>query len=197
MSKILLLIRDENSDYANEKYISAIERFGSEVVYIYDNDDKKTILNKLSIVDGILLPGGDKVGKWDYFLIEYALNNNLKLLGICQGMQSMALYGSNDKLVEIGNLGHKKEEGYVHFVKLSFGKLRNIYGKDKILVNSHHLQTVTDSHKFFVVGMSNDGLIEAVESNNSIFQVGIQWHPERMLDYDDDSFKLLKAFLDE
>lgn len=197
MSKILLLIRDENSDYANEKYVAAIENFGGKVIYIYDYDSEDIILNKLMDVDGILLPGGDKVGKWDYFLIEYALNNNLKLLGICQGMQSMALYGSDEKLVEIGNLDHKKEEGYVHSVELSFGKLRNIYGKDKILVNSHHIQTVTNSHKFLIVGKSVDGLIEALESDNSIFQIGVQWHPERMIDYDEDSFKLLKAFLDE
>lgn len=122
MSKILLLIRDENSDYANEKYVAAIEEFGGEVIYIYDYDSEDLILNKLIEVDGILLPGGDKVGKWDYFLVGYALNNNLKLLGICQGMQSMALYGSDEKLVEIGNLDHKKEEGYVHSVERLFEK---------------------------------------------------------------------------
>ena len=195
MKKFLLLIRKENSDYANKKYIEAIERFGGEVVLIYDDYCEEKCFDCLKEVIGILLPGGDFVGSLDFFLIKYAIDNNLKLLGICQGMQSMALYGSSDKLIEIGNLSHKKEEGYIHNVKLCNGKLRNIYGEDIIRVNSHHLQTVNNSYCFRVVGKSDDNLIEAIESNNDIFQIGVQWHPERMLAYDVKSCNLFKEFI--
>ena len=195
MKKFLLLIRQENSDYANKKYIEAIEKFGGKVVLIYDYYGKEECLDYLKEVVGILLPGGDCVGPLDFFLIEYALDNNLKLLGICQGMQSMALYGSSDKLIDIGNMNHKQDEGYIHNVNLCSGKLMDIYGEKIIKVNSHHLQTVKNSYFFSVVGKSNDGLIEAIESNNNIFQIGVQWHPERMLEYDVNSFKLLKEFI--
>lgn len=195
MNKFLLLIRKENSDYANKKYIEAIEKFGGEVVLIYDYYSEDECLNYLKSVNGILLSGGDCVGPLDFFLIKYAIDNKLKLLGICQGMQSMALYGSSDKLVEIGNLNHKKEEGYVHRVKLCNGKLKDICGVDTINVNSHHLQTVKNSHYFRVVGRSDDCLIEAIESNNNFFQIGVQWHPERMLEYDVKSNNLFKEFI--
>ena len=192
-----VLIRSENSSLANKYYIEAIVKFGGEVILIYDSDSRKVVDDKLRKVKGILLTGGDDVGPLDFYLIKYALDNKLKLLGICQGMQSMALYGSNDSLVPIGNFNHKKEEGYVHYVNLSDSRLARIMKEKRILVNSHHLQTVKKSHLFRTVGYSDDLLIEAVESNNDIFQIGVQWHPERMLDYDIKSRRLLKVFVSQ
>lgn len=195
MKKFLLLIRKENSVFANDMYINAIEYYGGKAILVNDNSSVEDCLEKLIDVSGILLPGGDEVGPLDYFLIEYAIDNKLKLLGICQGMQSMALFGSNDKLISIGNLNHKQPEGYVHTVKFTSSKIKKIYATDEIMVNSHHLQTVLQSYYFSVVGRSDDGLIEAIESSDEIFQVGVQWHPERMLDYDTSSKKLLCEFI--
>lgn len=190
-----VLIRRENSDVANEYYIRGIENFGGKVILINDNDSRKELEDKLSRVDGILLTGGDDVGPIDFYLISYALENKLKLLGICQGMQSMCLYGSSLGLISIGNDSHKRNEGYVHVVTLSDDALKEIFGNSRIMVNSHHLQTVSRSCLFRVVGYSDDGLIEAVEGDGPVFQVGVQWHPERMLEYDEGSRKLLERFV--
>ena len=46
------------------------------------------------------------------------------------------------------------------------------------------------------MGRSDDGLIEVVENKNHPFQIGVQWHPERMLEYDDDSNTIFQAFID-
>ncbi|CCY79680.1 peptidase C26 [Mycoplasma sp. CAG:877] len=190
-----VLIRRENSDVANEYYVKGIEKFGGTVILINDNDSRKELEDKLSRVDGILLTGGDDVGPIDFYLISYALENKLKLLGICQGMQSMCLYGSSLGLIPIGNDSHKRNEGYVHGVTLSDGALKEIFGNSRIMVNSHHLQTISNSHLFRVVGYSDDGLIEAIEGNNGVFQIGVQWHPERMLEYDSWSRDLLETFV--
>lgn len=190
-----VLIRRENSDVANEYYVKGIEKFGGTVILINDNDSRKELEDKLSRVDGILLTGGDDVGPIDFYLISYALENKLKLLGICQGMQSMCLYGSSLGLIPIGNDSHKRDEGYVHGVTLSDGVLREVFGMSKVMVNSHHLQTISNSHLFRVVGYSDDGLIEAIEGNNGVFQIGVQWHPERMLEYDSWSRYLLETFV--
>lgn len=190
-----VLIRRENSDVANEYYVKGIEKFGGTVILINDNDSRKELEDKLSRVDGILLTGGDDVGPIDFYLISYVLENKLKLLGICQGMQSMCLYGSSLGLIPIGNDSHKRNEGYVHGVTLSDGALKEIFGNSRIMVNSHHLQTVSRSCLFRVVGYSDDGLIEAVEGDGPVFQVGVQWHPERMLEYDSWSRDLLETFV--
>ena len=63
------------------------------------------------------------------------------------------------------------------------------------MVNSHHLQTVTESKMFRVVGVSPDLLIEAIEARDAIFQVGVQWHPERMVSYDEGAKKIIEAFI--
>lgn len=193
--KIGILIRKENSSLENKYYVNAIETFGGEVVFIRDDLNVDKINYLLDGVSGILLTGGDSVGPIDFYLIEYALKNRIRLLGICQGMQSMALYGSNDKLVEIGNLSHKEREGYVHCVYLKDSKLKTIFGTDKIQVNSHHIQTVKNSYYFSITGYSDDNLIEAVESDNDVFQIGVQWHPERMIDYDFYSRKIFENFI--
>ena len=190
-----VLIRRENTSLANKYYVAAIEKFGGEVILINDNDTKDVVDDKLKQIDGILLTGGDEVGPIDYYLISYALKNKLKLISICQGMQSMCLYGSSLKLISIGNDSHKKEEGYVHGVTLDEGLLRELFGTSKIMVNSHHLQTISKSVLFRVVGYSDDNLIEAVEGDNEVFQVGVQWHPERMLEYDEGSCRLLERFV--
>lgn len=195
MNKILLLIRPENTDEENRYYIEAIEACGGEVVDVSDLAEVGEMEGKLKDINGILLPGGVDVGRFDYYLIEYAVKNGIRLLGICQGMQSMALLGSSDRLIEIGDLSHQLEERSVHSVFLSDGKLKEIVGKDVIMVNSHHIQTIKDSKKFLVVGRSSDGLIEAIEGVDAEFQIGVQWHPERMFAYDEASRLLFEKFL--
>ena len=195
MRKILLLLRPENTEEENIEYSHAIRKFGGEVVMVSDDERPADLLPLLSDIDGILLPGGYHVGKLDFFLIGYAVNKKLRLLGICQGMQSMALWQSNDNLIEIGNLSHEKPEGYVHFVLLQESRLQTVLGVDKVKVNSHHKQTVHTSHYFSVVAKSEDGLIEAVENSSISFQIGVQWHPERMLSYDKYSERLLDFFI--
>lgn len=196
MTKILLLLRLENTVKENKYYIEAIEKFGGEVVLVRDDELEQIVLEKLSEIDGILLTGGNDVGRLDFFLIAYAIKNNLKILGICQGMQSLALYNTDNKLIDIGNESHHQSEGYVHKVYLSDSKLKDIVLEDALDVNSHHKQKVIFSKEFRIVGRSADNLIEAIESYNDIFQIGVQWHPERMLSYDDKSNRLIKAFID-
>ncbi len=193
--KILLLLREENTEEENQYYIDAIRQFGGEIFFVTDKCCFSSALKRLSLVDGILLPGGNDVGRLDFFLIGYALTHHLRLLGICQGMQSMALYGSGYKLEEIGNDFHYQQGKYAHSIFLSSSKLRKIFDRDVIFVNSHHHQTVSVSVYFSVVGRSSDNLIEAIENPNHEFQIGLQWHPERMISYDSLSRKLFQRFL--
>ena len=189
------MLRSENTDEENKGYIRAIEQFGGEVVLVRDTDSYDDVLRMLQEVCGILLPGGYDVGRLDYFLIFYAVSHQLRLLGICQGMQSMALWGSDKHLVSIGSSSHHQKKDYVHSVLLDDSRLQQILGVSQIKVNSYHYQTVLSSHYFKVVGKSSDGFIEVVEDSNQCFQIGVQWHPERMLEYDDASRKLFLEFV--
>lgn len=69
-------------------------------------------------------------------------------------------------------------------MKLDSGsRLRDIYKKDEITVSTSHHQSIEKVGKGLkVVSLAPDGVIEAVELDDSRFVIGVQWHPERGYD---------------
>lgn len=183
MKLVAVLNRMENTKEMDINYLNAVSDNGAIPVLINENN-----LELIKLCGGILLTGGDEKGSLDDYLIKYALDNNLPLLGICQGMQSMALYNTNNKLVDVSN--HYKCE---HVINIEDSKLKNIIGKSEIIVNSYHHQQVLSSKEFKVTARSCDGVIEALESSNDIFQIGVEWHPEKM--NSEDSKKIFREFI--
>lgn len=188
--KVLLLIRKENSDYNIANYKRAIKMFGGKVVTFKDGAFGELLMRRLKKIDAILLPGGECATKWDKFLISFAIKNNKRLLGICQGMQEMGKYGSDDKLLECKR--HALLDGSKHLVYLNGGILKRL-GGSVLLVNSYHREKLEKSSYFRVTGISEDGVIEAIEGDN--FMIGVQWHPEKDIDDNIFSQKLFKLFV--
>lgn len=188
MVLIGILDRLENLGNNNERYIEAIKRFGGTplLIGIYNQE-------LLSLCNGLLITGGNTKEPSDDLFIRYALDHDLPLLGICQGMQSMALYQTDNHLVPVEN--HHKGEGYQHEVFFKKSRLGEILGKNQIKVNTYHYQTVKESKCFTIVGRSEDGVMEALENSSHPFQIGVQWHPERMIDYDYDNRKIFEEFI--
>lgn len=173
MKLVAVLDRVENSKETEDKYyLNAIKKLGGVPILVNEYN-----LDILDMCGGIVLTGGDNKGCLDDYLISYALKNDLPLLGICQGMQSMAMFETDSKLVDVDN--HYKKE---HYVCLDDSNLKRIIGNDKILVNSYHHQQVKSSKIFKIIGKSLDGVVEAIESSIHPFQIGVQWHPERMVE---------------
>ena len=188
MKIIGILKRGENTKEENQYYEDAVKKFGAMSCFLTEKN-----LEKIEKCSGILITGGNQKGALDDLLIQYALEHNLPLLGICQGMQSMALYRSTNHLEQISN--HHQKEGYAHQVYLEESHLRDILETNHINVNSHHYEMVKKPYLFSVVGKSSDGVIEAIENRNHPFQIGVQWHPERMISYDEVSNKLFSYFI--
>lgn len=190
MKIVGVLYRLENSKEIEMNYLKAIKKYGGVPLLINEYN-----LDLLNICKGILITGGDDKGELDDVLIKFALDNNLPLLGICQGMQSMAIYNTDNKLISVDN-HYKNNEKYAHNVYLKESKLKKIIKTDIIKVNSYHYQTVESSKIFEIVGLSDDNIIEAIENSNHRFQIGVQWHPERMIEYDCNSEMLIKTFIE-
>ena len=145
----------------------------------------------IDICDGIIFQGGDDFEKYDFEALKYAYDIDIPVLGICLGMQLMGVMFSG-KLVDIPN--HKKKLDYAHSVKIKKdSKLYQIFNKDIIKVNSRH-KSILKTTDLDIVGISNDGYIEAIEDKNKKFFIGVQWHPESMV-YDTNQNRIFESFI--
>ena len=180
---------NHNINIIYEDIVKALESNGATPIGIVLNDNYKELIN---LCDGIIFQGGDDFEKYDMDALKYIYEIDKPVLGICLGMQLMGVL-FNGTMIDIEN--HKKKLNYVHEVRIKrISKLYNIFKQDIIKVNSRHKSIIKDS-KLNIVGISNDGYIEAIEDTNKKFFIGVQWHPENMISYDKNQNNLFKYFI--
>ena len=138
---------------------------------------------------GRIDPARDRV---EIQLVHWAVADEKPLLGLCRGLQviNVALGGTlyQDLEAEYPNAikhdyfpNYGFERDYLaHEVALTAGsRLRNVLEADRIAVNSMHHQGIKSlASALAPAATAPDGLVEAVESSNGGFLVGVQWHPE-------------------
>lgn len=139
-----------------------------------------------------------------------ALELGLPVLAICRGIQLLNIVLAGKLIPDIEKcvpnaLQHRSSGTGVsasHYVYLDRDSLvGTAYGQSKIVVNTRHHQGLLPEmipKGFKVTAMSPDGVVEAMESKDSAFIVGVQWHPERKLDsfIHDISAPLFEAFVE-
>ena len=124
--------------------------------------------------------------------VRGALARDLPVLGICGGEQLLAVALGGTLMQHIPDtvenaLEHEQtnprhEAG--HHVAVTPGTLlARIVGTAEMQVNSAHHQAVRDPGRFAVVNATApDGVIEGIEDPRYAFCLGVQWHPEFMID---------------
>lgn len=141
-------------------------------------------------------------------LCEKALQADIPVFGICRGIQVMnvATRGSlyQDIHTQLKNcLLHKDEESMSdaqHSIKIQpNSRLSRLTDNYVTEVNSaHHQALKIIGAGFMVTAQSEDGIIEAIESPSHRFAIGVQYHPERMLQDPElrkHGHKLFEAFI--
>lgn len=179
----------------------------------------------LDICGGFLLTGGHDVSpslynterkpwcgsscqlrdEMEKYILENSVETDKSVLGICRGIQFMnSCYGGTlyqDLKKEYDScIEHHMKPPYdrvVHQVTIQKDTLLyNILGKEQIGVNSYHHQAVKELSPYFQkAAISEDGLIEGIYMPSHKFVVGIQWHPEFSYNVDENSRKLVNAFV--
>lgn len=118
-------------------------------------------------------------------LLRAALRSDLPVLGVCRGLQLMAVeYGGtlHQHLPDVvGNDGHSPASGEFGAHEVTFAEdtlAFGIYGR-RARLNSHHHQAVAEAGPGLLVsGRAGDGVVEAAEDPAKRFVLGVQWHPE-------------------
>ena len=119
-------------------------------------------------------------------MIQEAIRQEKPILGICRGLQLYNVVTGGTLYQDIeGHVGKPPYE-LAHEVELEAGsQLATIYG-DKALVNSVHRQSLKDlAPHLTVTAKSSDGTVEGVESHSGPAFLGVQWHPEFLIDHQD------------
>lgn len=180
--------------YGNNYIKKIVENGGIPLLIPYVDD--KVIYDTLEMCDGLLLPGGNRVMASGLEVVDYFYKNNKPILGICLGMQTLAMYSVNidreesKKIIKVidNGVNHWPVELYrdnndtvVHKIKIKDNtKLYDLIGSNEVMVNSVHRCTVTEVGSSFIISaLSEDDLIEGIEYESfDKYIVGVQFHPE-------------------
>jgi putative glutamine amidotransferase len=166
-----------------------------------DGADADALLRRL---DGLVLTGGVDVDRQRYgadrhlsvqasrpdrdamelVLTERARALDLPLLGVCRGMQVMAVAGGgalDQHLPEtLGHTEHLQTPGAFggHLVTTVEGSVLARVVGERARVASYHHQGVRSHPGYDATAHAPDGTVEGMEDPARRFCVAVQWHPE-------------------
>lgn len=136
--------------------------------------------------DLILLSGGNDWGsvvfrdRTEIALLDYAEAFRVPVLGVCRGMQIMAI----------------REGGSLHRVEGHAGVFHEVQGAYSRRVNSFHRYSLKSCPpQYNVTFRSEDGEIEGI-NHSSLPWMGIMWHPERCEPFDNEDINLLSEYFE-
>lgn len=188
------------------EYAQAVQAAGGLPLILPHGDDPEAVLDTL---EGLVLSGGGDVDpssyggdqshakdsrldadRWEIALVRAAQARQLPVLGICRGMQVMAVahggrlepeVAGRDGHPDMGPMSAAEILAARHSVTIDADtSLGRIYGVGERVVNTIHHQAVVDPGVLAVSARSADGMIEAVERPGAACALGVQWHPEKL-----------------
>lgn len=199
----------QSADLLPTTYARSIENAGGVPVLLpatqpYDEAAAATVAK----LDGLVITGGSDVSPerygqephertvkwrddrdaWELALLTAADAEQLPVLGVCRGMQLMAVHagGELDQHVPdlVGHDRHNPGDDAFGDMKVSIeprSKLSTLVAPE-LTVHCHHHQSVRSHPGFQPVAFADDGLLEAMELPGDRLCLAVQWHPEQAED---------------
>ncbi|WP_321493106.1 gamma-glutamyl-gamma-aminobutyrate hydrolase family protein [uncultured Desulfobacter sp.] len=206
------------------EYSRCIQQAGAVPVILPLCEDEHALVQMLSWVHGLILPGGLdmdagyfnqpmhpacrasglKLDSFQIALVNQAVEMKIPLLGICRGAQviNVALGGSliQDIPSQIpeSDIAHmQKVFSYDtnHEVRFDTGsRLNRLFG-DSMRINSRHHQSIdTPGKGIRITAWAPDGVVEGAEHESLPIDL-VQWHPELLMQKNDDMSPLFNQFI--
>lgn len=202
----------ENKQYVTDSYIQAVKSAGGLPIILPLIKSKAIIKDYASLCDGFLFCGGGDItpllfgqepdfgiGETDIGIdlfqirmMKEIIETEKPVLAICRGMQvlNVARGGTiyqdleNVDFVTINHMQTSNSRRDISHKVMFVPKTRmyKLLG-DFAYTNSFHHQAIDKLGDGLIVsGMTGDDIIEAIEMPSRTFVVGVQWHPENMLE---------------
>ena len=196
---------DVRADVLHAQYADAVRTAGGIPVLLppaSTSDEVAAVV--VSRLDGLVVSGGADVDParygeephpstaawredrdaWETALVHAADAAGLPTLGVCRGMQLMAV-AAGGTLVQhtpdlVGHDGHSPGAdafGTTEVTTAEESLVRGLVGP-QVEVGCHHHQTVATHPGFKAVAWATDGSLEAMERPGARFCLAVQWHPE-------------------
>jgi len=194
------------ADLLPSVYTRSVEAAGGVVVLLPPQADG--MAQVVSRLNGLIITGGadvdpERYGQMphpttkvrrdrdasEFGLLDAADRIGLPTLGICRGMQVMAVRAGGTLEQYLPDVvGHDEHApggnsfGWTSIATLEGSRVRTFVG-DRVQVSCHHYQSVLTHPGFEATARAADGTIEAIEDPERQFWLGVQWHPESGDDY--------------
>lgn len=207
-------IWDQRADLLPETYARAVESVGGVPVLLPPTTHPSVAAAAdvvVSRLDGLVISGGADVSPhrysaephprtrnwreerdtWEIALLDAAEQRGLPVLGVCRGMQVMAVRAGGSLAQHLpDDVGHEQhnpapgEFGDVGVRLAPDSRIAALVGDhgERLGVRCHHHQAVREHPGFTAVAWADDGTLEAMEQPGDRFCVAVQWHPEMLAD---------------
>ena len=198
----------QRADVLPTQYAAAVETTGGVPVLLPPVGQAGAADAVVARLDGLVISGGadvdpDRYGEephprtagwrpdrdaWESALLDAADAAGLPVLGVCRGMQVMAVHAGGALEQHVPDLvDHQQhspggdEFGAVEVTTVPGTRVSGLVGA-RLSVNCHHHQSVRTHPGFDAVAHAADGTLEAMEAPGERFCLGVQWHPETAAD---------------
>ena len=195
---------DVPADLLPSGYARSVERAGGIPLLVPPVGSAAAADAVVARLDGLLLAGGADVNPARYgerphltvrtwyddrdaselWLVESASRSVRPVLGICRGMQVLAV-AAGGSLIQ--NLPDRVEHSHHHGGPNSYSivpvtvergyRISSLVG-DRVDAACHHHQAVSSAPGYVVTAHDRDGVAQAMELPGDRFVIGVQWHPE-------------------
>jgi putative glutamine amidotransferase len=200
---------DQSADLLPTVYAEAIEAAGGVPVLLPPTTPyAEAATAAVTRLDGLVITGGADVSPerygqrpharttswrqdrdaWEVALLDAADEAGLPLLGVCRGMQVMAVHAGGALDQHVPDLvSHDRHNpgadafGETQVALAPESRLASLLGTS-LTVHCHHHQSVRTHPGFTAAAWAEDGLLEAMEATGDRLCVAVQWHPEMAAD---------------
>lgn len=159
-------------------------------------------------VCGATDPDRDRV---EVALVQWAMAERKPVLAVCRGVQVLNVAAGGTLYQDLVDwcdaaIKHdywpnevRQRHDLVHEVRIEPGtQLAQIIGAGATTVNSMHHQGIKKLAPGLVVNaLAPDGLIEGVEGRDEGYCLGVQWHPEELVESDPAMRRLFESFIEQ